>query len=81
MQIRDYLDALAKQTVDEDNCPSQEAAKLHFLDIKKWLEENELLSDEGREIMGLGIDGDFSITSQMLNKQGNEISKKIILVG
>lgn len=58
------------------NCPSLDAAKLHFIAVMKWLKENNLLSGEGEEILELGIDADFSITSLMLNKKGNDVLKK-----
>lgn len=58
------------------NCPNLEAAKAHFETIMEWLKENSLLSDEGLEIFEIGIDADFSITSSMLNRKGNDVLKK-----
>jgi hypothetical protein len=58
------------------NCPSLNAAKLHFVIVLEWLKKNNLLSDEGEEIIEVGIDADFSITSSMLNKKGNSILEK-----
>lgn len=58
------------------NCPNLEAAKIHFETVMEWLKRNSLLSGEGEEIFEIGIDADFSITSPMLNKKGNEIFKK-----
>lgn len=58
------------------NCPSLDAAKVHFVFVMAWLKENNLLSDEGNEIYDVGIDADFSITSSMLNRKGNDILKK-----
>ena len=58
------------------NCPSLEAAKVYFLAVMKWIKENGLLSAEGEEVLELGIDPDFSITSSMLNKKGNDVLKK-----
>ncbi len=58
------------------NCPSLEAANLHFLAVMKWIKENGLLSVEGEEILELGIGPDFSITSSMLNEKGNDVLKK-----
>ena len=57
-------------------CPSLEAAKSHFIAIMGWLAENELLSNEGKEIFDLGIDSDFSIASSILNDKGNDIIAK-----
>lgn len=58
-----------------ENCPNLEAAKLHFSIAMKWLKENDLLSDEGKEIFEIGIDADSSLTSSMLNEKGNFIIK------
>lgn len=58
------------------NCPSLEIARAHFLAVMKWIQENGLLSDEGEEILDVGISTDFSITSSMLNKKGNDVLKK-----
>lgn len=58
------------------NCPSLEAAKRHFEILMKWLMENNLLSDEGKEAFEAGIDSDFSITSSMLNDKGNKILER-----
>lgn len=58
------------------NCPSIEAAKKHFIKIMDWLSKNNLLSDDGKEVLELGIDSDFSFTSSMLTDQGNETIKK-----
>lgn len=58
------------------NCPNLETAKLHFESVMRWLKENRLLSHEGEEVFELGIDADFSITSLMLNKKGNNVFVK-----
>lgn len=58
------------------DCPSLEAAKAHFNVLLAWLKKHDLLSDEGREIFDLGVDADFSITSSMLNKKGNDVLSK-----
>lgn len=58
------------------NCPSLEVAKQHFSILVKWLDKNELLSAEGKEILELGIDADFSVTSSMLNEKGNVLLKE-----
>lgn len=57
-------------------CPSLDAAKLHFIAVMAWLKKNNLLSDEGKEVLELGIDADFSIVSSMLNAKGNDIFKQ-----
>ena len=61
---------------ESGNCPSLEAAKVHFIVVMEWLQKNNLLSDEGNEIFELEIDADFSITSSMLNAKGNDIFEK-----
>lgn len=58
------------------HCPSLEAAKTHFYILIGWIKENGLLSDEGEEILDLEVGADFSITSSMLNKKGNDILSK-----
>ncbi len=56
---------------DGTNCPSLSTAKKHFEVVMEWLQTHGFLSDEGKEIFELGISADFSITSTMLNKEGN----------
>ena len=58
---------------DGTNCPSLEAAKVHFDVVMRWLESRNLLSAEGREAMQIGIDSDFSLTSYMLTDKGNQL--------
>ena len=58
---------------DGKNCPSLEAAKVHFDVVMRWLESQHLLSAEGREAMKSGIDSDFSLTSHMLTDKGEQI--------
>lgn len=58
------------------NCPNLETAKSLFRILMNWLNKNNLLSEEGKEIFELGIDRDFSITSSMLNEKGNELFSK-----
>ena len=58
------------------NCPNLEAAKVHFVALMGWSKENHLLSTEGEEILEVGVDSDFSITSSMFNAQGNDLLEK-----
>ena len=58
---------------DGKNCPSLDAAKVHFDVLMRWLESRHLLSEEGQEAMGVGIDSDFSLTSYMLTDKGNRL--------
>lgn len=55
------------------NCPSLDAAKVHFDVVMHWLKSKDLLSEEGCEAMEIGIDSDFSITSYMLTDMGNQL--------
>jgi hypothetical protein len=57
-------------------CPDIESAKQHFSAVMKWLNKNNLLSEEGDELFELGVDSDFSITSSMLSEKGNKILQK-----
>ncbi|MBX3007628.1 MAG: hypothetical protein KF816_06325 [Melioribacteraceae bacterium] len=69
-------DKLTWHFPEGNNCPNIDAAKNHFESVMKWLDENDFLSKEGKEIYALGIDSDFSINSAMLTDQGNHIFEK-----
>lgn len=43
----------------------------HFNFIMNWCYENNLLTDEGEEILEFGADDSISIHSRMLNERGN----------
>ena len=58
------------------NCPSLDAAKVHFNVVMKWLKDKGLLSQEGLEANDLGVDSDFAITSHMLTAQGNQVLER-----
>ena len=58
---------------DGKDCPSLEAAKVHFDVLMEWLQSRHLLSEEGQEAMEFGIDSDFSLTSYMLTDRGNRL--------
>lgn len=45
----------------------------HLRVIMNWLEEKNLLSDEGKEIFELGIDQEFSLTSAMVTPLGEKV--------
>ena len=55
------------------NCPSLDAAKVHFDVVMHWLKSKDLLSEEGCEAMEIGIDSDFALTSYMLTDKGNQL--------
>ena len=42
----------------------------HFKFIIDWCNQNNLLTDEGKEILELGIDASISIHSRLLNERG-----------
>jgi hypothetical protein len=54
------------------NCPSLDAAMAHLDAIMRWLNDRDLLSDEGKEALEVGIDADFALTSSMVTKAGND---------
>ena len=43
----------------------------HFKFIMNWCKQNNLLSEEGEEIVEFGIDDSISIHSRLLNERGN----------
>jgi len=49
------------------------SALSHFIVIMAWLNMNNFLTIEGKEILELGIGPDFSLTSSMVSENGNEI--------
>lgn len=55
------------------DCPSVEAAKIHFSIVMKWLKNNGLLSAEGIEAAEVGIPSDFALTSHIRIAKGNRI--------
>ena len=48
----------------------------HFKFIIDWCNQNNLLTDEGEEILELGIDASISIHSRLLNERGNMFMTK-----
>ena len=55
------------------NCPDLDAAKVHFDVVMSWLESHDLLTDEGKEAIKVGIDSDFAFTSHMTTDKGNRL--------
>lgn len=45
----------------------------HLRAIMDWLEQQKLLSDDGLEIFELGVDQEFSLTSEMVTEEGKEL--------
>ena len=48
----------------------------HFKFIINWCNQNNLLTDEGEEILEFGIDASISIHSRLLNDSGNMFMTK-----
>ena len=48
----------------------------HFKFIIDWCNQNNLLTDEGEEILEFGIDESISIHSRLLNERGNMFMTK-----
>ena len=48
----------------------------HFKFIIDWCNQNNLLTDEGEEILELGIDASISIHSRLLNERDNMFMTK-----
>lgn len=53
-----------------------ESVLAHFKFIMNWCNQNNLLSEEGEEILEFGIDDSISIHSRLLNKRGNLFMEK-----
>lgn len=47
----------------------------HFCFMMKWLHDNHLLSDEGKELYELGVDEDSVLHKGMLTPLGNEFMR------
>lgn len=54
------------------NDMSKELVLKHFSFIMNWANNNQLLSDEGKEILELGVDESISLHSRMFNERGNK---------
>ena len=59
----------------DNGCDKFETIK-KFENVLLFLNDNSLLSDDGKEIFGFGVDSSISITERMLNKSGNEFMTK-----
>jgi len=74
-EIRIY-DKVSWHYPEGKGCPDLETAKKHFRILLDWLKKNNLLTDYGKEVYEIGVDSDFTITSDMLNEVGNSIMEK-----
>lgn len=45
--------------------------KEYFQNLMELLLKNNMLSEDGREILDIGIDNDFSLNSKLVNEKGN----------
>lgn len=59
-----------------DNGISDETVKRHFDLVFNWLAEKEMLSNEGKEVLNIGIDSSISLNEKMVNQRGNEFLNK-----
>ena len=55
------------------NCPNLNDAVHHLEIVIEWLDEHDLLNDEGHEIVNLGIDEEAALTSEMLTEKGEKV--------
>ncbi|MBI6002165.1 hypothetical protein P5E64_00215 [Clostridium perfringens] len=55
-----------------NNCENNELnVKAYFQNLMELLLKNNMLSEDGREILDIGIDNDFSLNSKLVNEKGN----------
>lgn len=66
----------AKWHLESESDASYEEKLQHLTVIMNWLKDKGLLNKYGLEIYELGIDEEFSLTSQMLTDEGKELLDK-----
>lgn len=59
-----------------DNGVNQKDVIEHFKFIFKWLEKNNLLSSDGKEILDIGIDSSISLNEKMVNDKALKFLEK-----
>jgi len=59
-----------------DNGIPKETVIRYLAELMKWLNNKGLLSEYGKEILRVGVDSDFSLTSAMLNEKGNKLMEE-----
>ncbi|MDO6993459.1 hypothetical protein Q5M87_05480, partial [Brachyspira innocens] len=59
-----------------DNAANQKNVIEHFKFIFKWLEKNNLLSADGKEILDIGIDSSISLNEKMVNEKALKFLEK-----
>lgn len=56
------------------DCPSIDAAKRHINFAMKFLEDHDLLSEDGMDLFTNGaVDDDFALTSEMVTPEGDAL--------
>jgi len=59
------------------DCPSVEAAKRHINFAMRFLEDNDLLSEDGKDLFSGGeVDDDFALTSDVVTSEGEALLSK-----
>lgn len=67
----------AKWHLDQPNDSRTTENKLKHLSVlMDWLNKNSLLNEDGKEIFELGVDQEFSLTSEMVTTKGEELLDK-----
>ena len=59
-----------------DNGISEEIVIAHFEFIFEWLKVHDMLNQDGKEILEIGIDDDVSLHEGLLNKSGLDFLNK-----
>lgn len=59
-----------------DKGMSKKQAVSHFKFIFEWLEKNKLLSEDGKEILDIGIDESVSLNEKMVKKEAVDFLEK-----
>ncbi|MED0656675.1 hypothetical protein P4S75_04955 [Anoxybacillus ayderensis] len=63
----------AKWHLESESSASYEEKLQHLIVIMDWLKNSGLLSGYGLEVYEMGVDEEFSLTSQMLTDKGRKI--------
>ena len=48
----------------------------HFIFIFKWLDKNDLLTSDGKEMLDIGIDSSISLNEKMVNEKALKFLEK-----
>ena len=55
-----------------DECVPKEIVLKHFEQMFTWLNNKNMLNDDGKEILNIGIDESVSLNENMLTSEGNK---------